>query len=128
MATSPDYSPVCSPDTSGRPADSLDSLGPIPIGMGAAADLLPRVAPSSRAGRAGCSASDQRSAVDRPSAWEGRCGLVRSSCHPERRAVGPLMSDDHCPPSGRSQLIARPSSVRRQASTLSPCCEARRGA
>jgi hypothetical protein len=40
VATSPDYSPVCSPDTSGRPADSLDSLGPIPIGLGAATDLF----------------------------------------------------------------------------------------
>ena len=40
MATSPDYSPVCSPDTSGPPATSLDTLGPIPIGLGAAADLF----------------------------------------------------------------------------------------
>jgi site-specific recombinase XerD len=40
VATSPDYSPVCSPDTSGPPATSLDSLGPIPIGLGAAADLF----------------------------------------------------------------------------------------
>ena len=40
MATSPDYSPVCSPDTSGSLATSPDSLGPIPIGMGAALDLF----------------------------------------------------------------------------------------
>jgi len=40
VATSPDYSPVCSPDYLGPPATSLDSLGPIPIGMGAAADLF----------------------------------------------------------------------------------------
>ena len=40
MATSPDYSPVCSPDSSGASGTSLDSLGPIPIGMGAAADLF----------------------------------------------------------------------------------------
>ena len=40
MATSPDYSPVCSPDTSGLSATSLDSLGPIPIGLGAATDLF----------------------------------------------------------------------------------------
>ena len=40
MATSPDYSPVCSPDYSRPPGNSLDSLGPIPIGMGAAADLF----------------------------------------------------------------------------------------
>ena len=40
MATSPDYSPVCSPDTSGLPATSPDSLGPIQIGMGAAAYLF----------------------------------------------------------------------------------------
>jgi site-specific recombinase XerD len=40
VATSPDYSPVCSPDYLGPPATSLDSLGPIPIGLGAAADLF----------------------------------------------------------------------------------------
>jgi len=40
VATSPDYSPVCSPDYSGPPATSFDSLGPIPMGMGAAADLF----------------------------------------------------------------------------------------
>ena len=40
MATSPDYSPVCSPDTSGPSGTSLDTLGPIPIGLGAAADLV----------------------------------------------------------------------------------------
>jgi hypothetical protein len=40
VATSPDYSPVCSPDCLGPPATSLDSLGPIPIGLGAAADLF----------------------------------------------------------------------------------------
>ena len=40
MATSPDYSPVCSPDFLGPPATSLDSLGPIPIGLGAATDLF----------------------------------------------------------------------------------------
>ena len=40
VATSPDYSPVCSPDHSGLTATSLDSLGPIPIGSGAAADLF----------------------------------------------------------------------------------------
>lgn len=40
MATSPDYSPVCSPDTLGPSGTSLDTLGPIPIGLGAAADLF----------------------------------------------------------------------------------------
>ena len=40
MATSPDYSPVCSPDTSGPSGTSLDTSGPIPIGLGAAADLF----------------------------------------------------------------------------------------
>jgi hypothetical protein len=40
VATSPDYSPVCSPDTSVPSATSLDSLGPIPIGLGAATDLF----------------------------------------------------------------------------------------
>jgi hypothetical protein len=40
VATSPDYSPVCSPDTSGPSGTSLDSLGPIPIGLGASADLF----------------------------------------------------------------------------------------
>jgi site-specific recombinase XerD len=40
VATSPDYSPVCSPDTSGSSGTSLDSLGPIPIGLGAATDLF----------------------------------------------------------------------------------------
>jgi hypothetical protein len=40
VATSPDYSPVCSPDYLGPPATSLDSLGPIPIGLGAATDLF----------------------------------------------------------------------------------------
>ena len=40
MATSPDYSPLCSPDTSGPLATSPDSLGPIPIGLGAATDLF----------------------------------------------------------------------------------------
>ena len=40
MATSPDYSPVCSPDTSGPSGTSLDTLGPIPIGLGAAIDLF----------------------------------------------------------------------------------------
>jgi integrase/recombinase XerC len=40
VATSPDYSPVCSPDTSGPSGTSLDSLGPIPIGLGAATDLF----------------------------------------------------------------------------------------
>ncbi len=40
MATSPDYSPVCSPDTSGPSGTSLDTLGPIPIGLGAATDLF----------------------------------------------------------------------------------------
>jgi hypothetical protein len=40
VAASPDYSPVCSPDYLGPAATSLDSLGPIPIGLGAAADLF----------------------------------------------------------------------------------------
>ena len=40
MATSPDYSPVCSPDSSGPSGTSLDTLGPIPIGLGAATDLF----------------------------------------------------------------------------------------
>jgi integrase/recombinase XerC len=40
VATSPDYSPVCSPDYSGPSGTSPDSLGPIPIGMGAATDLF----------------------------------------------------------------------------------------
>jgi integrase len=40
VATSPDYSPVCSPDTSGPSGTSPDSLGPIPIAIGAAADLF----------------------------------------------------------------------------------------
>jgi hypothetical protein len=40
VATSPDYSPVCSPDTSDPSGTSLDSLGPIPIGLAAAADLF----------------------------------------------------------------------------------------
>jgi len=30
VATSPDYSPVCSPDTSAPSGTSLDTLGPIP--------------------------------------------------------------------------------------------------
>jgi site-specific recombinase XerD len=40
VATSPDYSPVCSPDISGPSGTSLDTLGPIPIGLGAATDLF----------------------------------------------------------------------------------------
>ena len=39
MRSSPDSSPVCSPDSVGPAGGSLDSFGPIPIGPGAAADL-----------------------------------------------------------------------------------------
>jgi hypothetical protein len=40
VATSPDYSPVGSPDTLGGSGTLRDSLGPIPIGLGAATDLF----------------------------------------------------------------------------------------
>lgn len=40
MASSPDSSPVCSPDSFGPSGGSLNSLGLIPIGLGAAADLF----------------------------------------------------------------------------------------
>ncbi len=40
MRSSPDSTPVCSPDSLGPAGGSLDSLGPIPIGLGAATDLF----------------------------------------------------------------------------------------
>ena len=40
MRSSPDSTPVCSPDSLGPAGGSLDSLGPIPIGLGAAVDLF----------------------------------------------------------------------------------------
>jgi hypothetical protein len=40
MRSSPDSTPVCSPDSLGRSRGSLDSFGPIPIGLGAAVDLF----------------------------------------------------------------------------------------
>ncbi len=40
MRSSPDSTPVCSPDSLGPSGGSLDSFGPIPIGLGAAVDLF----------------------------------------------------------------------------------------
>jgi len=40
MRSSPDSTPVCSPDSVGPSGGSLDSFGPIPIGLGAAVDLF----------------------------------------------------------------------------------------
>ncbi len=40
MRSSSDSTPVCSPDSLGPSGGSLDSLGPIPIGLGAAVDLF----------------------------------------------------------------------------------------
>ena len=40
MRSSPDSTPVCSPDSLGPSGGSLDSFGPIPIGLGAATDLF----------------------------------------------------------------------------------------
>ena len=40
MRGSPDSTPVCSPDSLGPSGGSLDTFGPIPIGVGAAVDLF----------------------------------------------------------------------------------------
>jgi integrase/recombinase XerC len=40
MRIAPDSSPICAPDSSGDSRIALDSFGPIPLGLGAAADLF----------------------------------------------------------------------------------------
>ncbi|HEV8698873.1 MAG TPA: hypothetical protein VGQ89_14345, partial [Candidatus Limnocylindrales bacterium] len=40
MRSAPDSSPICAPDSFGVSNVALDSAGPIPLGLGAAADLF----------------------------------------------------------------------------------------
>jgi len=40
MRITPDSSPICAPDSFADSAAALDSFGPIPLGLGAAADLF----------------------------------------------------------------------------------------
>ena len=113
MATSPDYSPVCSPDSLGPSGTSLDSLGPIPIGRGAADRPVlrrqggrGRVAPDGRVVpmilvRAVRRFGEARpvDAVPRPS-----CGPGCSSCGPRSR---PSRSPATSGPQGLRQLVRR---------------------